>query len=288
MAPFTGGTSIYAGGLVGGVLHDGFAGLWLLIYNIMTGRSKEVFRSLNTWPGKLVCIAAVFGGPLAMGGYLLGIKFAGAAYAMGISALYPVVGAVLAQIVLKERITPRVWIGILACVIGAFIMGYAPPEGDAMPNFYLGLGCAAVAAFGWGVEGVLSTYGMDMVDPAVAINLREATSSIVSIVFVLPFVAGLPMLIEAFSHFDSLWLLAIAGLVGGASYLCWYRGFSMCGVGRTMALNITYAIWGLVFSYFMTDVELTANLVVGALVITAGAILIVANPKEILNLRSEA
>jgi hypothetical protein len=36
MAPFTDNASIYAGALAGACMHDGFAGFWLLLYNLMT------------------------------------------------------------------------------------------------------------------------------------------------------------------------------------------------------------------------------------------------------------
>ena len=286
MAPFTTGATIYTGALVAGAMNDGLGGIYLFGYNVYTGRWREIFRTLKTWPGALVCIAAVFGGPIAMGGYLMGIELAGPAYAMGISALYPVVGALLAMIVLKEKISRRVWIGIACSVAGAIIMSYTPPSGDH-PHFYLGLGLALLAALGWGVEGVLSTYGMEMVDPSVAINLRQATSSVVSMVAVLPLVGGFVMFGKALQTFSSLWILAAAALVGAISYWSWYRAFSMCGVARTMALNITYSIWGIVFTYFFTTTEITASLVVGAVIITLGSILVVSNPSEIIKLRNE-
>lgn len=287
MAPFTSATSLLVAPLVGSALHDGLAGFYLLIYNMITGRWRELLRTLRTRPGKIVCLAAVFGGPLAMGGYLLGIQLAGPAYAMGLSALYPVVGAILAQIFLKEKITTRVWMGIAACVIGGIVIGYVPPEDNGHPYFYLGLGFALLAAIGWGIEGVLSTFGMEMVDPDVAINLREATSCVVSLVGVLPLIGGLVMFGEAMITPSSLWILAIAAMVGAISYLFWYRAFSMCGVGRTMSLNITYSLWGIVFSWFFTDIAITSNLVFGAIIITIGSILVIANPKEIVTLREK-
>lgn len=287
MAPFTAGGTMYAAPLAGSALHDGFAGLWLALYNIFTGRWKDIGRSLKTFPGFIVCLGALLGGPIGMGAYLLGINFAGAAYAMGISAGYPVVGAIMARLILKEKISPRVWAGILICVAGAVILGYVPPEGGSMPHFYLGIGCSLLAAFGWGTEGVLATFGMDMVDPAVAINIREATSCVVSLLAVLPFVAGLAVFGQALITPNVVWIIALAGLAGGFSYLLWYKAFSMCGCSRCMALNITYAIWGLVFSYFLTDVAITTNLVIGAIVITIGAIMVVGNPKEMINLRAE-
>lgn len=285
MAPFTDGASLYAGALAGACMHDGFAGFWLFLYNLFTGRWKEYGRTLRTRPGMIVCIGALFGGPIAMSGYLVGINMAGATYSLAITAMYPAVGAILAVFILKEKITPRVWLGISFCILGAIIVGWCPPDSAAYPNFYLGLGLSLLATFGWGMEGVLSTYGMDMADPDIAIGIREATSFVVYLVGILPIAAGLTIFWNAFGA-SSLWLMALAGLAGGVSYLCWYRALNTTGVGRAMALNITYALWAIVFGYFLTDLEITMNLLGGAAVITAGTILVVANPKELINLRN--
>lgn len=284
MAPFTDGASLYAGALAGACMHDGLAGFWLCLLNIFTGKWREYVRTIKTKPGLIVMLAALFGGPIAMSGYLVGINLAGATYSLSITAMYPAVGAILAVFILKEKITVRVWIGILTCIAGAVIVGWVPPDSTAYPHFYLGLALSLLATFGWGMEGVLSTFGMDMVDPDIAIGIREATSFFVYLVVILPIAAGLAIFWDAFSG-NVLMYMAIAGLAGGISYLMWYRALNTTGVGRAMALNVTYALWAIVFGYFMTDLELTANLVVGALVITFGTILVVANPKELFNLR---
>jgi drug/metabolite transporter (DMT)-like permease len=221
MIPFTGGISLYAGPLIGAAMHDGFAGLWLFFYNLITGRWREYMRTLATRPGKIICLAALFGGPIAMSGYLLGINMAGACYALAITAMYPAVGALLAVVILKEKITPRVWCGILTCILGAMIVGYTPPEGE-YPHFYLGLCLAFLATIGWGMEGVLSTYGMDMADPAIAIGIREATSFVVYLVGILPLAGALPLLWDVFKE-QSVYYVLLAGVLGGVSYLCWYR-----------------------------------------------------------------
>jgi hypothetical protein len=66
MAPFTAGATMYAAPLAGSALHDGFAGLWLAIYNLFTGRWKDIGRSLKTFPGFIVCVAALLGGPIGL------------------------------------------------------------------------------------------------------------------------------------------------------------------------------------------------------------------------------
>ncbi len=264
-------------------MHDGFASFWLFWYNLFTGRWREYARTVMTRPGKFVLLGALFGGPIAMTGYLTGIMLAGPSYALSITAMYPAVGAIAAFFILKEKIVPRVAFGIAMCIFGAIIVSWVPPEGD-FPLFYVGLALSLCATFGWGIEGVLSAYGMDMADPAIAIGIRQATSFFVYLIGVMPAFAAIPIFLQAFTT-SALYYVAFAGFLGGLSYLAWYRAINMTGVSRAMAFNISYALWAIVFGYFLTDLQLTPTLVIGALIITCGTILVSANPKELLDLR---
>jgi drug/metabolite transporter (DMT)-like permease len=284
MAPFVGGASLIVAPLVGAALHDGIAAAVLLAYNLQAGKIREIGRTIASRPGRIVILSALAGGPIGMAGYLLGIAHAGAAYAMSISAIYPAVGAVLAVIILKEKISFRVWIGIAACIAGAIIIGYTPPDAARYPHFHLGLAFATLAALGWGIESVLSTYGMDLVDPDIAINIRELTSFLAYAIIVIPVLRGFPIMWSAL-HSGSIKFIACAGVCGAVSYLAWYKALNMTGVGRAMALSITYALWAIVFSALLTGLKITPSLVVGAAVIFAGAALIVSNPRELISLR---
>lgn len=280
MAPFTNGVSVVVAPLVGAAINDSIAALWLLFYNIAQGRSKEIWRSLKTFPGLMVCIAALMGGPIANAAYLMGIQFAGAAYAIPVSALFPVVGAILARIFLKQKVTKRVVIGMAICVLGAIVIGYTPPEGDTNPHFYIGMLCAFIAAFGWGAEGTLSAFGTAVIDPKIAINIRQATSGIVFLVVILPIIGGFGVLGKVFASPATLLIIAIAALAAAVSFLTWYKCNSMSGVAQGMALNSTYVMWGIMFSYFLGNVEITKTLIIGAILVLVGAILVAVDPRE--------
>ncbi|MDD4754145.1 MAG: DMT family transporter [Desulfitobacteriaceae bacterium] len=286
--------------LASAAMHDLFAGGWVALYNTFTGRWREYGRSLKTKPGKIVLMGAVMGGPVGMGGYLIGLNLAGATYALSISAIYPALGAILGVFILKERITPRVWFGIIACMIGAFVVSFSPPEGtDAYPYFYAGIFFSFLPAIGWACEGVISTYGMDMVDSDIALGMREAFSGLLLLIIVVPIagfllgagLAGWNIFGGAFAAGVPMLWVAAAGLSGGLSYVAWYKALNMTGVGRAMAFNVTYALWsipfGLLFAAFgLYEFTVTTQAVIGAAIITFGTILVVANPKELLKLRN--
>lgn len=273
--------------LTAAAMHDILASCWLLLFNVSTGRIREIGRSLFTRPGIKICLAALFGGPLGMGGYIIGIKLAGPAYVLPITSLYPAVASALAMVFLNERISLRAWLGLALCVAGAIIIGYSPPDASPGNDFYIGIAMAIVATFGWGTEGVLSTSGMDLLDPAVALNIRQLVSGVAYMLIILPLLGGWLVLEDALAAPSSLILLGAGGL-GAASYMLWYRSMNMTGVSRAMALNVTYALWGILFSALFSDTTITLALTVGAVTITTGMILVVGNIKEMTNLRNGA
>ncbi len=285
MAPFVDSPFWLLAPLTASGMHDLIACCWMLVFNWKTGRIREIGRTFFTKPGVFVCLGALCGGPMGMGGYLVALKFSGPAYVMPITSLYPVVASLLAMIFLKEKIRPRAWLGLLLCISGVFILSYTPPDEGVNPYFYWGLGAALLATFGWGAEGVLATYGMDLLDPSVALNIYQIVSASLYLFILLPVFGGWIVLTKAFTSISGLLLIGVAFL-GASSYLMWYRALNMTGVCRAMAMNITYALWGILFSAIFTDTEITQSLLWGAFMITGGMLFVVGNPKDMINLRS--
>ncbi len=281
------GSALIAISLAGAALHDGIAAVWLLIANAASGKLREIGRALAVRPGRIVCAAALLGGPVGMAGYLLGITHAGAAHTLAVSAIYPAIGSALAVLFLKERIPARAWVGILVCVAGAVVVGWSPPVGERYPHFATGIAFALMAAFGWGLESVLSTRAMDVLDPEIAINVREAVSFIVYMAVLLPVFGGLRAAADL-AVSGALPLIAAAALCGAVSYSSWYKAMNMTGAGRAMALSITYVFWSIVFCYVLPPhIKPAPGLIVGAVLISGGTLLIVGNPKELVNLRNK-
>lgn len=296
-APFTLPAVWLLAPLLAAGVHDLCAALFCFGWNAGQGRAREVFRTLVSRPGRLCVLGALFGAPLGMGGYLMAVSLAGPAYTLPITSLYPAIAAVLAAVFLRERISRRAWVGLALCVAGAVVIGYTPPETDAGSfSFYLGIAFAVLAAFGWAAEGVCVTSGMDLAEPAVALCIREFTSALLYGLFIVPGVmlylslgqsafSSARFLAEALTSAGLLFVM-LAGVIGCTSYLCWYPAMNMTGVSRAMSLNITYSLWGVLFSALFTDIDITRNLVIGSLIIFAGMFLVIGNPRDIINLRN--
>lgn len=295
--PFTLPVAWILAPLLAAGIHDLCAALLCFGWNAAQGRGREVFRTLFSRPGRFCVLGALFGAPLGMGGYLMAVSLAGPAYTLPITSLYPAIAAVLAAVFLKERISRRAWAGLALCVIGGIVIGYTPPEGGAGSGyFYLGIAFAFLAAFGWAAEGVCVTSGMDFVEPAVALNIYQITSAVLYALIIVP--GALVYLHLGQAGFSAAGFLGdiftspglpfvmLAGLIGCTSYRCWYKAMNMTGVSRAMALNITYSLWGVLFSALFTDIDITRNLVAGSVIIFVGMFLVIGNPKDIVNLRN--
>jgi len=277
--PLVGAVGLFAAPYVASALNDSIAAIWLLIYNTITGRIREIGRSIRTFPGFVVILGALVGGPIASGAYLMGLAMAGA-YAIPISALYTLFGAFFARIILKQKITARVGVGMTICIIGAIIINWVRPESGS--NFTLGIICAFVAAVGWALEGVLAAFGSAMIDSDIAINIRQGVSGLVDIFIILPIIGALGLFQSTLMSATPLMWLAIAGLSAAVSFLCWYKSNSTIGCAIGMSLNITYVFWGVLFSIIFLGSAITPTIVIGSVVILIGTILVSTNPMDIL------
>ncbi|MFV0240566.1 MAG: DMT family transporter [Lacrimispora sphenoides] len=276
--PLVSAAGLLAGPYVCSGLNDLFAGIWLTAYNAKSGRIREMGRSLNTFPGKMIVIGSILGGPIANGAYLVGLAMAGA-YAIPISALCSLFGAIFAWIFLKQKITKRVMMGMLVCVAGAIIINWTKPEGS--DNFTLGIIFSFVAAICWALEGVFATYGGAMIDTDVAVNLRQLISGVVDLFVILPIVGGLGLLGGTLmAGIPAIWL-AVSGLSAAVSFLCWYKSNSTVGCAVGMSLNVTYAFWGVFFCILFLGQAVTPTIVIGSFVIVFGAILVTMNPLDL-------
>jgi len=287
MAPFVENPILLlAGGIICSALHDIFSAIWLFAYMGVKGRLKELPAALKSRDGRFCALAAIFGGPMAMTAYTVAIGIGGAALAASVTAIYPLLGTALAVLILKEKTGLQTWIGLVICVLGIVIIGYAP-SGNEEVNITLGVAIALIAAIGWATEGVISGYGMKdgNVDPQMALTIRYLVSAlgyllIVAPVFAKGFGASFDGYQAIFSYTPCWILLAITALIGMLSFFCWYTSIDNIGASKALCLNVTYSCWSVLFSLILSiffpeyfSGALTWFIGIGALCIIGGVTL---------------
>lgn len=213
------------------------------------------------------------GGPIGMTAYYVSIRFIGAASTATISSIYPAIGALLASIILKEKVTKRAWFGILMMIIAIIILGFT--GGKASFNL-LGFIFVIITVLGWGSESVICGYGMkdEEISPEHALLLRQITSSLVYGIIIIPIISGTPLVIKALSNTKSIEMLIVMALSGAVSYFCYYGAIHQIGATKAMALNIAYSVWSIIFSWAIVGTSITIKMVVCTLLIIAGSIMV--------------
>ena len=192
----------------------------------------------------------------------------------------------IAVLFLKEKMQIKQVIALLVALAGIIMMGYLTSDTEVVGNPVIGLLGAFAAVIGWGSEAVISAWGMrdDHVDNETALQIRETTSALVYCIVILP---AFGAWIFTASVIPSLatGVVALAALAGTVSYLFYYKGISVIGAAKGMALNISYSAWAVVFGLILLQtipgpIEITC-----CIAILCGTILAASDWEELFSRR---
>lgn len=261
-------------------INDTIAAISITAVNIKKGLRKQIINTIKSKSSFIIVIAALLGGPIGQSMYFFGTTYAGVAYALVITCMYPIIGSLLAKIFLKEYINIRMWIGIIISVFGAILFNIFNLENSG-EMLAIGLICSLFAAVAWGSEIILATWGMNVIEPDIAINIREIISCIV-LIFIVMLNFNFTIIYEVVFNSHIIIGLILMGITAGVSYLFWYKANKQIGCARGMALNSTFLIWGLLFNYiFNNSVFISGIEILAGILVFVGVFLVIINPKEI-------
>ena len=279
--------AVFLAPFVSTFIHDFFSAVWAMIYNGARGNLKNVWKAFRTRSGKFVALAAVIGGPIGMTGYVMAINYMGASVGAVASAIFPAVGAILAFFFLKEKMQWYRWVLLLITLLGVYGLSYSPELN--ISNFWLGVCGALMCAFGWGIEAVILAKCMqdEEVKDEYALEIRQTTSALVYGIVILPVLKGWGFTVTLFTG-KTGWLIPviiIAAFFATVSYLCYYRAIATIGASKSMALNITYVAWAIVFTVvILRDTSvLTPTTVICSLIVIVCGIFAAADFKELFS-----
>lgn len=274
--------AVFLAPFVSTFIHDFFSSLWMLLYTGVRGEFSNVLRALRSKSGKFVVLAALIGGPVGMTGYVLSIKYIGAAYTAIISSLFPAVGALFSYIFLKEKMKPYQLIGLFVSIGGVIALGYTPGGSDTS-NLVLGFLFAILCVVGWAAEAVIIAYGLK--DPQIsdsqALQIRQLTSALFYAVIILPVLGGWLLSTEVLAS-STMPVILLSAFFGTASYLFYYKAIGKIGASKAMALNITYCAWAVVFGVIILQQTVSLRDIILGLVIIAGSLIAAADLKELI------
>ncbi|WP_342221680.1 DMT family transporter [Candidatus Fukatsuia endosymbiont of Tuberolachnus salignus] len=251
---------------------------YMLFYLIK--KKYPVKEALTERKALIISVAALCGGPIGMSCYFMAIKYIGVGYAATISASYPAFGALIAFLFLKDKLHKIGVLGLFLSIITTMTLGYGAATDSEFS--LIGLLFALMCAVSWGLEVVISSYGMrKSISPDVAYFIRQISSSFG---YVLLFASVIPFSDITEYYFMDLKIIlqiVVVSLIATGSYLYYYRSINLVGPIRAMGLNITYAVWAVLFGWSISNNKLDAQLIILCCIIMIGSFLTVSNPKSL-------
>lgn len=263
------------------LIHDFISFSILFILLIKMKQVKNMFKVLFSKSGLSIVSAALLGGPIGMGAYIVSIKYLGPTLASSGSAIYPAVGAILSYFVLKRRMKMHSIIGFIIAISSIALMGIGSLESVA--NLGLGILFLVICVIGWGSEAVIIDASLtEEVSSEIALAIRQLTTFTVYTIFLLPNI-GINGVISILSVNNVLILVVLASLTGTLSYLAYYKSIDLIGATQAMGLNISYPAWAFIFQ-FMIEGTFSWYTFILAILIMVGSLMSNDDPSEFLRI----
>lgn len=264
--------AIFLAPFITAFLHDLFSVMWVTIYLFLRRELKNSISKLKLKNTKEIILGGLLGGPVGMTCYLLSINYIGPSYTACITSLYPAFGALLAKVILKEKLNKKAWIGILLSLIGIVFLSDFITFKDIN---ILGYIFAAICLVAWGSEAVLCSLGTrgEELDTDTALFVRQLTSAIVYGFLIIPIIGGLDLTIASLLKPEVLIIIFIS-LLGTSSYLFYYSSIKKIGPSKAMGINITYFLWAVIIDTVILNSNISLNVIISGCMILIGSYLI--------------
>jgi drug/metabolite transporter (DMT)-like permease len=255
------------------------AAIFLLIRSGVAGSLADVVRLLASRRALGIGACSVLGGPLFMGAYIAAIVLAGPSDALTATATYPVIGAVLARFLLRQRLDRAGWLGVTVTVAGTALIVVDAGGSDGV-HVLVGVGVALAAAAAVALEGVVAARVIVGLDTITVMAVQKVLSAIMFGLVLLVVPGGTAAVAGVVTDIGVIVPVACAGMIAGYSYVLWYRSIRAIGVARAMALNISYAMWGALLAWSLGRSTPTLLALTGCAVVTVGAVLTILSGRD--------
>lgn len=253
-------------------MHDTVSALCIHIYIAIQGQYHSVINDIKKRQSLYIMMGGLLGGPIGMCSYIASVYYIGPSITAIITSMYPAVGMLFSFLFLKEKRAVYQIIALGIAIILSISMWYT--NGDNPIQFGVGLLFSLLCVCAWGSEAVLCSYGMTVgnISNVSAICIRQTLSALIySALFLITFtIMQNSNSIEVKSQ---MLYIVVAAMMGTISYYFYYASLSRIGVSKTVALNISYSGFSVLFAYCLFDYTLTIEqIVIGCGIVLSGII----------------
>lgn len=247
-------------------LRAAISGVLILIYGLLFRRHSDLWP--NRWQPHLVR------GGLACGAMLLSyIAFARlpVAQAQTLMFLVPLIVVPLAAFKLRERITNPALAGLglgfagTVCILGLSF--------DLGPEAIWGVVCGISAAF------LIATIQITI---RAMMSTETAISTALSFTVIVTFASNISALWGnwIWPQGDALWIVLAAGVFGALNLLLFAESLARAPVSTLAPLDYTGLIWALLADWLIFGVLPGGMGLIGSLLVTLGALIVVMQPRH--------
>ena len=247
------------------------AGLLLVLWALATGGVTEL-TSVSATDFVLLVVSIVVASSLGDTVFFESSQRVGVAPALTISMIYPLMAALFAAVFLGEPITPRMALGALLTLGGlaVIVTGRGTEVHDA-GQWWLGFGCAILAALSWAVSAILLKAPLREVDAVTAQALRMPISGL--LLFATPWARGSTGRIAQSSP-SVLWQLALLCVLTTISSTLFAVGVKYAGVAIGTVLSSTAPMWAMLLGVIGFGDRLGATAIAGLIITVIGIVVL--------------
>jgi len=249
--------------LIIGLIFLAFAG-W------QSKRSKHSFKKV---PWKYLIVIGLVGGGLAFLLYFTGLSLTTTSRAAFLHKTLPIYTSVLAFIFLKERVSRRQSLGLLAMLAGTFLLVYGHVDPSQFwTNPQLGDMLVLAATMLWGVENMLAKYALIKDESNLVVSFsRMFIGSL--FLFAAVLALGKTGALLSLSPGQSVNVLISTGLLFGYVF-CYYWSMKLINVSKASILLLLAPVITLFIGVYVFGEPLPWLQRIGSVIILAGAFVV--------------
>ncbi len=247
----------------------GAANMAILI--VILGR-VDLLQRMPALGVALVVISGLIGQGLGDAIFVVSMKRIGAARAMPISSIQPLITTALAVVFLGERVTWFMGGGTLLVLAGVYLLAFPYGPLSRVRQLFasadrLGLALALGTAGCWAVSAVILKAALDSIDVLSAALVRMAVAAI--LLFGFQIVASREKVLAGLNA-RGFAVMVVAGLLGTGSALGYVTALNFAGAAKAAVLASTTPFFGLPLSIFVLRERVNSRVVLGSLLCVFG------------------
>jgi drug/metabolite transporter (DMT)-like permease len=240
------------------------AGMAMLLFMLATRRAMN-FR--GQW--KAYLILGVFNSALPFSLFSYAALTLPAGYSAILNATTPMWGALLAAIVLKEKLTARKIAGLLIGVIGvAFLVRLGPTT--FTPQVLLAAGACVGATICYGIASTYSKKASLAITPP----MMATGSQVAGMLVLLPFAAATPVH-GAVTPLIAWSATGLALMCTAVAFFLYFRLIADIGPTRTLTVTFLIPLFAIIWAALFLHETINVNTLIGCAMVIAATCLVV-------------